>query len=51
MEAFVITAIGGVLGTTVAYVGVRLFNQGMAPFIGVSWIDIRIDGAEFRMIA
>ncbi len=30
MEAFVITAIGDVLGgTTVAFVGVRLFKQGV----------------------
>lgn len=50
IEAFVITAIGGVLGTTVAFVGVRLFNQRMAPFIGVSWIDIRIDGAVLLFV-
>ena len=50
IEAFVITAIGGVLGTTVAFVGVRLFNQRMAPFIGVSWIDIRIDGAVLSFV-
>ena len=44
IEAFVIAAIGGVLGTMMAWAGVGLFNRALTSFIGIPWIDIRIDG-------
>jgi predicted permease len=45
VEAFVLTAFGGLLGLAVAYLGVELFNREMVSVIGLFWIDIKIDVA------
>ena len=43
IEAFVVAAVGGLLGTVVAWYGVQLFNQSLTSLIGIAWVDIRID--------
>ncbi len=45
IESFVIAALGGLLGTIVAWLGVQLFKQTVTSLVGVAWVDIRIDAA------
>lgn len=42
-EALVLSLAGAVLGTALAWLGVRLFNNAIAPTDPPFWIDIRID--------
>ncbi len=42
-EAFVLAAVGGILGLGVAAVGVRMFNRAIAGADPPFWIDIKVD--------
>jgi predicted permease len=42
-ETFVISIVGGVLGTGVAWIGVNLFNRSIVDTDPPFWIDIKID--------
>jgi predicted permease len=42
-ETFTLAAVGTAVGLAIAWVGVRLFNNAIAPTDPPFWIDIRID--------
>lgn len=50
-EALVLASIGGLLGTGVAFAGVRLFNDSLRSFDGLPyWISIKLDGAALLFV-
>ncbi len=51
VESFAVTAIGGVLGAIVAWFGVQLFKHTLTSFVGLAWVDIRIDGTVLMFVA
>jgi predicted permease len=50
VEAFVLAALGGLLGLAVAYLGVEMFNREMVSVIGLFWIDVKIDAAVILFV-
>jgi len=46
-ETFVVAGAGTALGLFLAWFGVRMFNQAIAPTNPPYWIDIRIDAVAF----
>jgi predicted permease len=49
-EALALAAVGGVLGTGVAWVGVRYFNDALTRLGAPFFIDVRLDGAALLFV-
>jgi predicted permease len=49
-EALVLSAAGAVLGTGLAFVGTRLFNNAIASAQPPFWIDIKVDGIALGFV-
>jgi putative ABC transport system permease protein len=49
-EALVISFAGAVLGLVVAYFGIKLFNNAIAPSNPPSWIDIKLDSTALLFV-
>jgi putative ABC transport system permease protein len=43
-EAFILALVGGIVGLGIAWVGIRLFNNAIAPTDPPFWIDIALHG-------
>jgi len=50
-EALVLATAGAVLGVVLAWLSVGAFNRAIAPTDPPFWIDIRLDGAAFAVVA
>jgi hypothetical protein len=50
-EALVLAGGGAVLGVALAWLSVAAFNRALAPTDPPFWIDIRLDGAAFAVVA
>ncbi|MDH3424029.1 MAG: ABC transporter permease, partial [Gemmatimonadota bacterium] len=50
-EAFVLAAVGAVLGTAIAYVGITLFDRAVSVTDPPFWLDFRLDGPILAFVA
>ncbi|HSL71925.1 MAG TPA: ABC transporter permease, partial [Longimicrobiales bacterium] len=49
-EALVLSLVGALLGTVLAYIGIRLFNNAIASTEPPFWISIRLDGVALMFV-
>jgi hypothetical protein len=50
-ETLVLASVGAVLGVGIAWLGIRLFNNAIAPTQPPFWIQIRLDGVALLFVA
>lgn len=49
-ESFILSIAGALVGLAIAWVGIRLFNNAIAPTDPPFWIDIRLDGGVLLFV-